>query len=178
MEIAFFFAGMTRTASDQSISIGAASESLATAFAISSSVSASTRAQSVLPLRRSPHFRVMICSFFILPRASRRDHSDDIRSPRKDCCDQLAFQKTYRDPALLVVTIRFAKKNRSVEDPGCILEVDAMLVEIGLALVLVPLERVRREKFKVGVGHTAFFPNVYTDVFRFKAGELVDIDGT
>src|ERR1700756_3732754 len=30
---------------------------------------------------------------------------------------------------------------------------------------------------KVGVGHSAVFPNVYTYVFRFKAIELVDIDG-
>src|SRR5258708_21631683 len=66
MEIAFFRAGMTRAASDQSISMGAASGSFATALAISSSVSLSTRAQSVLPLRRSPHFRVTILSFFIL----------------------------------------------------------------------------------------------------------------
>jgi hypothetical protein len=120
----------------------------------------------------------MICSFFILPRASRRDDPDDIRSPRKNDGDQLVFQKTYRDPALLVVAIRFAKKNRSVEDPGCIFEVDAVLVEIRFALVLVPLERGRREKFKVGVGHSAVFPNVYTDVFGFKAVELVDMDGT
>ena len=70
-KIAFFFGGITRTASDQSRSIGAASGSLATALAISSSVSASTRAQSVLPFRRSPHFRVTIFSFFIFPRATR-----------------------------------------------------------------------------------------------------------
>src|SRR5258708_28243118 len=70
MEISFFRAGMTRTASDQSISMGAASGSFSTALAISSSVSLSTRAQSVLPFRRSPHFRVTIFSFFIFPRAA------------------------------------------------------------------------------------------------------------
>jgi hypothetical protein len=93
----------------------------------------------------------MICSFFILPSASRRDDPDDIRSPRKNDGDQLVFQKTYRDPALLVVAIRFAKKNRSVEDPGCIFEVDAVLVEIRFALVLVPLERGRRARLASGI---------------------------
>src|SRR5258707_15454307 len=67
MEIAFFFAGITRTESDQSTSLNSAqSGSFAIDVSISSSVSLSTRAQSVLPLRRSPHFRVTILSFFIL----------------------------------------------------------------------------------------------------------------
>src|ERR1700732_3909051 len=92
MEIAFFLVGITKTASDQSISMGAASGSFATALAMSSSVSASTRAQSVLPFRRSPHFRVTIFSFFIFPRAARRDNSDDICPPPEDYGDQPVFQ--------------------------------------------------------------------------------------
>src|SRR5882672_2155242 len=82
MEIAFFLTGITKTASDQSISIGAASGSFATALAMSSSVIASKRAQSVLPLRRSPHFLVTIFSFFIFPRAPRRDDPDECATVR------------------------------------------------------------------------------------------------
>src|SRR5258708_11908029 len=82
MEISFFRAGMTRTASDQSISMGAASGSFSTALAISSSVSLSKRAQSVLPLRRSPHFRVTIFSFFIFPRAPRGYDSAECATDR------------------------------------------------------------------------------------------------
>src|SRR5436190_18569002 len=105
IEIAFFLGGVTRTASDQSISMGAASGSFATALAMSSSVRASTRAQSVLPFRRSPHFRVTIFSFFIFPRAARGDNSDDICPPSEYDGDQPVFQRTYRNPALLIVTI-------------------------------------------------------------------------
>src|SRR5258708_17764343 len=111
MEIAFFLAGMTSTASDQSISMGAASGSFATALAMSSSVSASTRAQSVLPFRRSPHFRVTIFSFFIFPRAARRDNPDDVCSSRKNYRDQTIFRGTYGYPALLVAPIRAVKND-------------------------------------------------------------------
>src|SRR5712671_4629441 len=73
MEIAFFLAGITRTASDQSISIGTASGSFATAFAMSSSVSASTRAQSVLPFLGESLETIVIFSSFVASRAPRRD---------------------------------------------------------------------------------------------------------
>src|SRR5882724_870648 len=130
MEIAFFLTGITKAASDQSISIGAASGSSATALAMSSSVSASTRAQSVLPFRRSPHFRVTIFSFFIFPRAPRRDDPDDIRPPREHDSNQPVFQRTNRDPALLRVTIGAMKNDRSVKDLDRIFEVDAMFSQI------------------------------------------------
>ena len=64
-KIAFFFGGMTRTALDQSMSSGTASGSSRTASSICLSVKASTAAQSVLPLRRSPHFLLIIRSFLI-----------------------------------------------------------------------------------------------------------------
>src|SRR5689334_11268936 len=106
MEIAFFFVGTTRTASDQSISLNSCqSGSLAIAASISSSVIASTRAQSVFPFRRSPHFRVTIRSFFIFPRATCGDYSDDFGPPGKDHCDQAMFQRTHCAPALLVVAV-------------------------------------------------------------------------
>src|SRR6266705_7010470 len=101
--MAFFFAGITSTASDQSISLNSAqSGSLAIALVISSSVRASTRAQSVLPFRRSPHFRVTIFSFFMFPRSARRDDPDNVCSPCEDDSDQPVFQRTYRNPTLLL----------------------------------------------------------------------------
>src|SRR4051812_20385996 len=112
MEMAFFFAGITSTASDQSISSNSAqSGSPAIALVISSSVSASTRAQSVLPFRRSPHFRVTIFSFFMLPRPTCRDDPDGVSPPRKDHGDQLVFQGTYCNPALLIFSIRRIKND-------------------------------------------------------------------
>src|ERR1700704_4033104 len=116
MEIAFFLAGITRTASDQSISIGTASGSFATALAMSSSVSASRRAQSVLPFRRSPHFRVTIFSFFIFPRAARRDDPYDICPPCKHDSNQPVFQRTNGNPALLIVAIGASKNDGPVKD--------------------------------------------------------------
>src|SRR5665647_2102101 len=74
MEIAFFFGGMTRTASDQSRSLNSCqSGSLAIDASISSSVSASTRFQSVLPFRRGASRETIVIFFsFISPRTSRR----------------------------------------------------------------------------------------------------------
>src|ERR1700730_8551409 len=73
MEIAFFFGGITRTASDQSRSIGTASGSFATALAMSSSVSASTRAQSVLPFLGESLETILIFFSLITARAPCRD---------------------------------------------------------------------------------------------------------
>src|SRR6516165_2226006 len=144
MEIAFFFGGITNTASDQSISRNSCqSGSLAIAASTSSSVRASTRAQSVLPLRWSPHFRVTVLPFFIFPRAPRRDDSDNICSPREDDGDELAIQGTQGDPALLVVAVRLANKKWTIEDCGRVLKIYAVLDEVEVALLLVPLERCR-----------------------------------
>src|ERR1700687_549416 len=73
MEIAFFLGGMTRTASDQSRSIGTASGSFATALAMSSSVSASTRAQSVLPFLGESLETIVIFFSLVSARAPCRD---------------------------------------------------------------------------------------------------------
>src|SRR6195256_4891373 len=140
MEIAFFLAGITRTASDQSISIGTASGSFATALAMSSSVSASKRAQSVLPFRRSPHFRVTIFSFFIFPCAARRDNPDDVCPPRKGYGDQSVFQRTYREPSLLIVAVRSTKDDWSIKDLDRVVEIDAVFDAIKLVLLFVPIE--------------------------------------
>src|SRR3981081_4050378 len=73
MEIAFFFAGMTRTASDQSISVGIASGLFVAALAMSSSVNASTAAQSVLPFLGESLETIVIFSSFVAARAPCRD---------------------------------------------------------------------------------------------------------
>src|ERR1700687_4147379 len=73
MEIAFFFAGITSTASDQSISMGTASGSFATALAMSTSVSASTRAQSVLPFLGESLETIVIFFSLVSARAPCRD---------------------------------------------------------------------------------------------------------
>src|ERR1700732_380536 len=124
MEIAFFLVGITKTASDQSISMGAASGSLATALAMSSSLSLSTRAQSVLPFRRSPHFRVTIFSFFIVPRAAGRDNPGDVFTPWENDGNQTIFRMTYGDLALLIVAVGSAKKDRSIKDLARVVEID------------------------------------------------------
>src|SRR6202040_2045416 len=86
MEIAFFLAGMTRTASDQSISIGTASGSLATALAMSSSVSASKRAQSVLPFLGESLETIVIFLSLVSACAPRRDEPADWAADR--ACDR------------------------------------------------------------------------------------------
>src|SRR6202521_2541925 len=73
---------MTRTASDQSISIGAASGSLATALAMSSSVSASTRAQSVLPFLGESLETIIIFLSFVAACAPRRDEPAECATDR------------------------------------------------------------------------------------------------
>src|SRR3982074_685239 len=97
---------------------------------MSSSVSASTRAQSVLPFRRSPHFRVTIFAFFIFPCASRRDNPADVCPPRENNGNQALFRMTYSDPALLIVAIGSAKNDRYIEDLERVVEIDAMFGKI------------------------------------------------
>src|ERR1700730_12855770 len=104
MEIAFFLAGMTKTASDQSISLNSSqSGSFAIEASTSSSVIASRRAQSVLPLRRSPHRRVTIRSFFIRSWTARRNDPDQPISPRKNHGHDLIVGFSDREPSLLIV---------------------------------------------------------------------------
>src|SRR5258708_7426865 len=126
MEIAFFFGGITRTACDQLTSSGTASGSLRTASAICLSFKASTAAQSVLPLRRSPHFLVIIRSFFISSCAASRDDPKGVSAPREHDGDDAAFRFTNCYPALLHVSVRAAEQARAVEDLDGFVEVDAM----------------------------------------------------
>src|SRR5690242_17890903 len=133
MEIAFFRTGITRTASDQSISLNSSqSGSLAIAASSSCSVIASTRAQSVLPFRRSPHFRVTIRSFFMFPRTPRRDDPNDFVSARENHGDQAIIQQADRDPALFVIAIRSPKHDRAVKDLASVFEVVAVLFKVRL----------------------------------------------
>src|SRR5450755_2588794 len=103
MEIAFFLVGMTRTASDQSISLNSAqSGSPAIDASTSASVIASKRAQSVFPLRRSPHRRVTIRSFLIWSRTARRNDPDQIVSSGENHSYDSIMRFSDRDPPLLV----------------------------------------------------------------------------
>jgi hypothetical protein len=78
-------------------------------------------------------------AFFILPCAPRRYDPDDVCSPREDDSDQSAFQKTYRDPALLLA-VRSTKEHRAVKDLNGILEIDPMLPQVDFALIRIPFE--------------------------------------
>src|ERR1017187_3531160 len=73
MEIAFFFEGMTSTASSQLKSRGTASGSFRTAASICSSVSASTAAQSVFPRLVESLETIVIFLSFVSARAPCRD---------------------------------------------------------------------------------------------------------
>src|SRR5258707_15230491 len=81
MEIAFFFGGMTRTASDQSKSSLQSGSSLIEA-SISASVSASRAAQSVLPRRGSSREIRVIFSSFSAIGPPRRDEPADFTADR------------------------------------------------------------------------------------------------
>src|SRR6266513_221050 len=127
MEIAFFFEGITRTASDQSISLNSAqSGSFATEASTSSSVMASKRAQSVFPLRRSPHRRVMIRSFFILSRTARRNNPDQLASVSKNHRHDSIIRFSDRNPSLLVVTVGSPDDNWFVKNLAGAVEADAV----------------------------------------------------
>src|SRR5262245_6064686 len=131
MEMAFFREGRTTTALDQSTSLNSAqSGSLAIAFSMSASESLSKRAQSVLPFRRSPHFRVTILSFFILPRAACRNDPDNICPSYKNDRDQPVLHGPDCDPTLLILAVRSAQNDGTVEDFDRILEVDPMLLDV------------------------------------------------
>src|SRR3954462_13868274 len=82
IEIACFFGGMTKTASDQSISRGTASGSFATAWVISSSVSASTAAQSVLPFVGEYRETIVIFSSLVSARRPCRDDPEERAAER------------------------------------------------------------------------------------------------
>src|SRR6185437_5412739 len=140
MEIAFFFGGITRTASDQSMSIGTASGSLATALAMSSSVKASTRAQSVLPFLGESLETIVVFFSFISARAACRN----------DPAERAAERAGDRDFPLLDVpedlmpdfamTIRSADEGVAVENSAYVLEVDLVVAQVAFALFRIPPE--------------------------------------
>src|SRR5665213_1526338 len=128
MEMAFFRVGMTKTASDQSMSIGAASGSFATALAISSSVSASTRAQSVLPFLGESLETIVIFSSLVSVRAPCRDRNFPPFDVPEDLIPDFA------------ITIRSADEGVAVENAAHVLEVDSMISQVGFTFLRIPSE--------------------------------------
>ena len=102
--------GITRTASDQSISMGAASGSPATALAMSSSVRASTRAQSVLPFLGESLETIVIFSSLVASRAPGRDDPAERAPDRAGDCDFPLFDVTEDLIPDFAMTIRSADK--------------------------------------------------------------------
>src|SRR5450432_4821238 len=133
MEIAFFRAGITRTASDQSISMGTASGSFATALAMSSSVSASTRAQSVLPFLGASLETIVIFSSFVSPRAPCRDDPAERVAERAGDRDFPSFDVPKDLIPDFAMTIRSADESVAVENSSDVLEVDLMITQVAFA---------------------------------------------
>ena len=140
MEIAFFRAGITRTASDQSISMGTASESLATALAMSSSVSASTRAQSVLPFLGVSLETVVIFFSLVAPRPPGRDDPAERAPDRTGDRDFPPFNVPKDLIPDFAMTIRSADECVAVENSAYVLEVDPMISQVTFALFRIPSE--------------------------------------
>src|SRR5882724_8497812 len=140
MEIAFFLDGTTRTASDQSISIGTASGSLATALAMSSSVRASKRAQSVLPFLGESLETIVIFFSFISARAPCRDDPAERATDRTCDRDFPPFDVPKDLIPDFAMTIRSADEGVAVENSAHVLEVDLVIAQIAFALVRIPSE--------------------------------------
>src|SRR5580704_9414316 len=131
---------MTSTASDQSILIGTASGSLATAAVISSSVRASTRAQSVLPLLGESLETIVIFSSLVAPRPPDRDDPADRAPERTGDRDFFALEIPEDLIPDFAMTIRSADERWAVENSARVLEVDLVVTQVGLALLRIPPE--------------------------------------
>src|SRR5260370_6002564 len=140
MEIAFFLAGMTSTASDQSISIGTASGSFATALAMSSSVRASKRAQSVLPFLGESLETIVVFFSLVASRAPRRDDPADRAAERAGDRDFPPFDVPKDLIPDFVMTIRSADESVAVENSAHVLEVDLVGAQVAFALFRIPSE--------------------------------------
>src|SRR3954447_2230374 len=127
MEIACFFGGTTRTASDQSISRGTASGSLATARVISSSVSASTAAQSVFPFPGEYRETIVIFSSFIASRGPGRDEPAERAAERTGDRDFPPLKISEDLVPDFAMTIRSADESVAVENSAHVLEVDLVV---------------------------------------------------
>src|ERR1700682_514235 len=138
MEMSFFLGGMTRTASDQSISMGTSSGSFATPLAISSSVSASTRAQSVLPFVGESLETIVVLFSFVAPRPPRRDEPADCAADRAGGRDFPPFDIPKDLIPDFVMTIRSADECVVVENSSDVLEVDPVVAQIAFALFRIP----------------------------------------
>src|ERR1700726_2000050 len=136
MEIAFFLAGMTRTASDQSISMGTASGSLA----MSSSVSASKRAQSVVPFLGESLETIVIFLSLVAPCAPRRDEPADCATDRACDRDFPLLDVTEDLIPDFAMTIRSADESVAVENSPDVLEVDLVIAQVAFALFRIPSE--------------------------------------
>src|SRR6202165_1528666 len=140
MEIAFFLAGMTRTASDQSISIGTASGSFATALAISSSVRASTRAQSVLPFLGKSLETIVIFFSLVASRTPCRDDPAERAAERAGDRDFPPFDVPKDLIPDFAMTIRSADEGVAVENSSNVLEVDLVIAQVAFAFFRIPSE--------------------------------------
>src|SRR6266404_369343 len=140
MEIAVFLGGMTRTASDQSMSIGTASGSFATALAMSSSVSASTRAQSVLPFLGESLETIVIFSSLVAPRAPCRDDPAERPAERAGDRDFPPFDVPKDLIPDFAMTIRSADESVAVENSAHVLEVDLVIEQVDFSLLRIPPE--------------------------------------
>src|SRR6476660_1898123 len=130
MEIAVFLGGTTRTASDQSMSIGTASGSFATALAMSSSVRASTRTQSVLPFLGKSLETVVIFFSLIASRAPCRD-DPAVRTAERACDRDFPPLDVPEDLVPdFAMTIRSADEGVAVENSSDVLEVDLVIAQI------------------------------------------------
>src|SRR6202165_6023669 len=138
MEIAFFLAGITRTAFDQSISIGTASGSFATALAMSSSVRASTRAQSVLPFLGESLETIVIFLSFVSPRPPCRDDPAERAAERAGDRDFPPLDVPEDLIPDFAMTIRSADEGVAVENSSDVLEVDLVVAQIAFALLRIP----------------------------------------
>src|SRR5665213_3261512 len=125
---------MTRTASDQSRSIGTAAGSPATALAMSSSVSASTRAQSVFPFLGESLETIVIFFSFVSSRAPGRD---DPAERAAECASDRDFPP-FDEPKDLIpdfaMTIRSADEGVAVENSSDVFEVDLVVAQVAFAL--------------------------------------------
>src|SRR3954452_2423155 len=140
MEIACFFGGTTRTASDQSISSGTASGSFATAWVISSSVSASTAAQSVLPFVGEYRETIVIFSSFVATRGPCRDDPEERAAERASDRDFPPLEISEDLVPDFAMTIRSADECVAVENSLDVLEIDLVITQVIFAFFRIPSE--------------------------------------
>src|SRR5581483_5213260 len=141
MEIGCFAGGATSTASDQSKSSGTASGSSRTAFSISSSVSAATRAQSVFPGRRSSLETIVISSSLVPACPPCGDEPADIAADRERDGDFLPVDVAEDLVSGFAMAIRSTDESVAVEYSFQVREVDVVNAQIGFAFLLMPSER-------------------------------------